>query len=124
MVYASGSIGLSPETKAIVPGGVAAEARQVLENMKNIVEAAGSDLTKVNMYAFLIYYYSTLNFKFTCFYDKVVKCTVLLTDMASFAVVNGVYAEYFPVDPPARMTYAVAALPLGALVEIDCIATL
>ena len=98
MVYASGCIGLDPATKALVPGGVGAQTRQVLENMKNIVEAAGSSMAKV------------------------VKCTVLLQDMGSFAEVNGIYAEYFPSDPPARMTYAVAALPLGALVEIDCTA--
>lgn len=70
----------------------------VLENLKNIVEASGSSLSNV------------------------VKCTVLLTDMSSFAEVNAVYAEYFPENPPARMTYAVAGLPAGGLVEIDAIA--
>ena len=49
------------------------------------------------------------------------KCTILLADMTYFAEVNGIYAEYFPVDPPARATFAVKGLPAGALVEIDCI---
>jgi 2-iminobutanoate/2-iminopropanoate deaminase len=98
MVYCSGCLGMDPSTKALVPGGVAAEAKQVLENMKNILEAAGSSM------------------------NKVVKCTILLKDIAFFAEVNAVYAEYFPSEPPARATFAVAGLPAGALVEIDCIA--
>jgi 2-iminobutanoate/2-iminopropanoate deaminase len=84
----------------LVPGGVGAQARRVLENLKAIVEYAGSDMSRV------------------C------KCTVLLTDMANFAEVNAIYAEYFPVDPPARATFAVVGLPGGALVEIDCISVL
>lgn len=98
MVYVSGCIGMHPETKTLVEGGVSAQARQVLENMKNIVEAAGSSMSKV------------------------VKCTILLADMSYFAEVNGIYSQYFPVDPPARATFAVAGLPAGALVEIECIA--
>ena len=66
--------------------------------MKAVLGAAGSDMSKV------------------------VKTTILLKDMASFAEVNGIYAEYFPENPPARATFAVAGLPLGALVEIECIA--
>lgn len=97
-VYVSGCLGINPETKTLVEGGVGAQARMVLENLKNIVEASGSSLSNV------------------------VKCTVLLTDMSSFAEVNAVYAEYFPENPPARMTYAVAGLPAGGLVEIDAIA--
>ena len=98
MVYVSGCIGLHPVEKKIVPGGVGAECRQVLENMKAVLEAAGSSMAKV------------------C------KTTILLKDMASFAEVNGIYAEYFPESPPARATFAVAGLPLGALVEIEAIA--
>ena len=97
MLYVSGCIGLDPETKALVPGGVGCQARRVLENLKNIVEFSGSNLRKV------------------------VKCTVLLTDMAHFAEINGIYAEYFPIEPPARATFAVAGLPAGALIEIDAI---
>lgn len=97
MVYVSGCIGVDREIGRIVEGGVVAQARQVLTNMKNIIEAAGSDLTKV------------------------VKCTVLLVDIAHFAEVNAVYAEFFTENPPARACFAVVALPAGALVEIECI---
>ena len=97
MIYVSGCIGMNPETKVLVEGGVAAQTRQVLENLKNIVIAGGSQLSKV------------------------VKCTVLLTDIKTFPEVNAIYAEYFPVEPPARATFAVVALPAGALVEIDAI---
>mmetsp|Transcript_5040 Transcript_5040/g.5167 ORF Transcript_5040/g.5167 Transcript_5040/m.5167 type:complete len:140 (-) Transcript_5040:79-498(-) len=98
MVYVSGCLGMSKELKALVTGGVGAEARQVLTNLKNIVEESGSDMSKV------------------------VKCTILLTTMDSFVAVNAVYSEFFPTDPPARATFAVVGLPAGALVEIDCIA--
>lgn len=94
----SGCIGLVPETRQLIEGGIEAQTRQVLENLKNIVEESGSTLSSV------------------------VKCTVLLTNMADFAIVNSIYAEYFPEEPPARMTYAVAGLPANALVEIDAIA--
>jgi 2-iminobutanoate/2-iminopropanoate deaminase len=97
-VYVSGCIGLDPNTKKLVEGGIEEQTRQVLENLKNIVEESGSNLSNV------------------------AKCTVLLTDMSNFATVNAIYAEYFPQDPPARMTYAVAGLPANALVEIDAIA--
>lgn len=98
MVYVSGCIGLDPETKKLVEGGVGPQARRVLDNLKAIVEASGSDLSKV------------------C------KCTVLLADVAFFAEINAIYAEYFPENPPARATFAVLGLPAGALIEIDCIA--
>lgn len=95
MVYVSGAIGFDMN-RVLVPGGVGPQARRALENIKAIVTTAGSDLSKA------------------------VKCTVLLTDMAHFAEVNAVYAEFFPVDPPARACYAVVGLPAGALVEIEC----
>ncbi len=98
MLYVSGCIGINRELKGLVPGGLAAQTRQALDNLKAIVEAGGSDLSKV------------------------VKCTVLLADMATFGEVNAIYAEYFPENPPARATFAVLGLPAGALVEIDCIA--
>ena len=97
-MYISGCIGVDPATKSIVPGGVGAQARRAMENLKAVVEASGSDLTKV------------------------VKCTVLLADMSFFAEINGIYGEYFATNPPARTTFAVAGLPLGALFEIDAIA--
>lgn len=98
MVFVSGCIGIDPALKAMVAGGVGEQTRQVLVNMKNILEAAGSSM------------------------GKVVKTTILLSDMASFAEVNGIYAEFFPENPPARATFAVAGLPLNALVEIECVA--
>jgi 2-iminobutanoate/2-iminopropanoate deaminase len=98
VVYVSGCLGLDPATKTLVPGGVGAQARRALENLKNVIEASGSNLSKV------------------------MKCTVLLTDMANFAEINGIYAEYFPSQPPARTTFAVAGLPLGGLFEVDAIA--
>ena len=85
------------ETGSLVIGGIEQEARQALENLKNIVLASGSDLTRV------------------------LKTTILLADMQYFQVVNRIYAEYFPTDPPARATYAVLGLPAGALIEIECI---
>jgi 2-iminobutanoate/2-iminopropanoate deaminase len=98
MVYVSGCIGIDHETRAMVSGGIVPETRKVLENLKNVVEAAGSDLSKV------------------------VKCTVLLADMSYFQEVNAIYAEYFSGNPPARACFAVKGLPAGALVEIEAIA--
>lgn len=97
MVYVSGCIGMDPSTKALVEG-LPAQIHQLFANMKSILEASGSDLTQV------------------------VKCTVLLRDMAQFAEFNPIYAQYFPENHPARTTFAVAGLPLNALIEIDCIA--
>jgi len=82
MIYCSGCLGVDPELKALVPGGVGPQARQVLTNMKNVLEAGGSSMSKV------------------------VKCTVLLQNMSDFAEVNGIYAEFFPENPPARATFA------------------
>ena len=99
VVYCSGQIALSPETQELVGGDVVQQAERVLENLRAVLEAAGSDL------------------------DRVVRCTVYLVDMADFAAVNAVYARYFAGEtPPARACVAAAALPKGALVEIDCIA--
>jgi 2-iminobutanoate/2-iminopropanoate deaminase len=98
MLFVSGQIGLKPSDNVMVEGGVAEQTRQALENMGAILEEAG---------------YS---------YANVVKCTCLLTDMANFNEFNEVYSEYFCTEPPARATFGVCALPIGALVEIDCIA--
>ena len=97
MLYVSGNIGVNPDTKAMVPGGVGPQARQVMENLKNIIEECGFSMSKV------------------------VKCTILLADMATFGEVNAIYGEYFPEEPPARATFAVLGLPAGALVEIEAI---
>jgi 2-iminobutanoate/2-iminopropanoate deaminase len=98
LVYTAGQIGLDPATGELVPGGIEAETRQVLTNLKHVLEAAGSDL------------------------DSAVKTTVFLKDMADFAKMNAIYAEFFTQDPPARSTVAVAGLPKGASVEIEVVA--
>lgn len=100
LVFTAGQVGFDPATMEIVEGGVEAQTRQVLTNLKHVLEAADSGL----------------NF--------VVKTTVFLQDMNDFAAMNAVYAEFFPENPPARSTVAVAALPKGARVEIECVALL
>jgi len=100
LVFTAGQIGLDPATMEIVEGGVEAQTRQVLTNLKHVLEAADSGL----------------NF--------VVKTTVFLQTMNDFAAMNAVYVEFFPENAPARSTVAVAALPKGALVEIECVALL
>lgn len=97
-VFASGTIGIDPASGKMVAGGVEAETRQALQNLANILESGGSSL------------------------GQVVKTTVFLLDMAEFASMNAVYAEFFPEAPPARSTVQVAALPGGAQVEIEAIA--
>lgn len=98
LVFTAGQVGLDPATNEIVPGGVEAETRQVLTNLKHVLEAAGSSL------------------------DHVLKTTVFLRDMGDFAKMNAVYAEFFLQGFPARSTVQVAALPRGAAVEIEAIA--
>ena len=97
-IYASGQISLDPKTGNVVEGGIAAQTRQVMENLKAVLEAAGSS------------------------FDRVVKTTVFLKNIGDFAAMNEVYAEYLGKAKPARSTVAVADLPRGALVEIDLIA--
>ena len=100
LVFTAGQVGLNPATMEIVEGGVEAQTRQVLTNLKHVLEAADSGL----------------NF--------VVKTTVFLQSMGDFATMNSIYQEFFPENPPARSTVAVAGLPKGALVEIECVALL
>ena len=97
-VFASGQIGLDPATGEFVQGGIVEQSRQALLNVKNVLEAAGSGL------------------------DKAVKTTVFLKDIKDFASMNAVYSEFFKTDCPARSAVQVAALPKGALVEIEVIA--
>lgn len=98
MVFCSGQIALDPVTGAMCDGDVAEQARIVLENLGNVLAAAGAS------------------------YAHVVKTTIFLADMGDFAVVNAIYGERFPLEPPARATVAAAGLPRGARVEIDAIA--
>ncbi len=103
LVYASGQIALDPATGQLVAGAIAEQTNRVLENIKAILAAAGTDLAHV------------------------VKTVVFLKDMADFAAMNAVYAKYLApegVTAPARSTVAVAGLPRDALVEIDVIASI
>lgn len=101
LVFASGQIPIDPATGTLIEGGVEAQTERVIRNLRAVLEAAGSDL------------------------DRVLKTTVYVTDLSLFARVNEVYARYFGSAPsPARATVEVAALPLGASVEIDAIAAL
>ena len=97
-IYTAGQIPIDPKTNEFVSGGIAAQTRQVLENLKAVLEAGGSSL------------------------EKVVKATVFLRNMGEFAAMNEIYAEYLGNVKPARSTVAVSELPRGALVEIDLVA--
>ena len=97
-VFVSGQIALDPHTQQLVSGDISAQTERVLENLKGIVEAAGSSM------------------------DKVVRTTVFLLDMNEFAAMNEVYARYFSRSAPARSTVQAARLPRDVRVEIDLIA--
>jgi 2-iminobutanoate/2-iminopropanoate deaminase len=100
-VFASGQIPLDPATGKLVEGGFEAQAERVLDNLRAVLEAAGSSL------------------------DAVVRTNVFLIDLALFPRLNAVYGRYFTADPkPARSTIGVAALPLGAALEIEAVAAL
>lgn len=98
LVFTAGQIALDPSTGKLVEGGITEQTRQVMENLRAVLEAAGTD------------------------FSKVVKSTVFLSDINNFSQMNEVYSEYFTVEPPARSAFQVAALPLGALVEIEMVA--
>lgn len=98
ILYCSGQIPLDPETMEIVGETAAEQAKQVMKNLSAVLEAAGTD------------------------FSKVLKCSIFLDDMGDFADVNEVYGAYFKTDPPARETVAVDTLPKNVLVEISCIA--
>lgn len=98
LLFTSGQIPLDPATGQIVAGDVEAQTRQALTNVKEVLEAAGSDLAKV------------------------IKTTVFIKDMNDFAQINKVYATFFAADPPARSCVEVARLPKDVLVEVEAIA--
>lgn len=98
VVFCSGQIALDPQTGALDGGDAAAQTRRVLGNLDAVLQAAG------------------------CSFADVVKTTIYLVEMSDFSVVNAVYEERFGESKPARSTVAVAALPKGARVEIDCVA--
>jgi 2-iminobutanoate/2-iminopropanoate deaminase len=98
MVFASGQIPLDPATGELIQGGIAEQTERVLNNLKAVLEAAGSSL------------------------EDVVRTTVYLTDLGDFAEMNAAYAGFFKLAPPARSTVQVSRLPRDARVEIDVIA--
>lgn len=100
LVFTAGQAGLDPITGELIEGGIEAQTRQVLTNLKNVLEAADSGL------------------------EYAIKTTVFLTNMNDFTKMNAVYSEFFTENPPARSTIAAAALPKGALVEIEVVALL
>ena len=98
-LYTSGQIPIDPQTGVFVEGGIREQTIQVLENLKAVVESAGSNL------------------------NEVIKTTVFLADLADFPTVNSIYAEYFGEEnAPARSTVQVAGLPMGARIEIELVA--
>lgn len=97
-VFTAGQIALVPETGKLVGESVEEQTRQAMENLTGVLEAAGSSL------------------------DKIVKTTIFVTDLGDFGKVNQVYGSFFVVEPPARSTVQVAALPAGAKVEIEAVA--
>ncbi len=97
-VFVAGEKGMDPVTKQIVPGGIEPETRRTLENIKAILEEAGSRM------------------------DLVVSTFVFMTDLSEFSKMNGIYAEYFKANPPGRTTVEVKSLPAGAHVEITATA--
>lgn len=97
-LFCSGQIPLDPASMQLVEGDIEAQTRRALTNLQNVLEAAGSGLSRV------------------------VKTTVFMSDLSEFARMNAVYGEFFGDSPPARSTVQVAALPRGAKIEIECIA--
>jgi 2-iminobutanoate/2-iminopropanoate deaminase len=98
MLFVSGQIAVNQATGKLIEGGIEEQTRQALNNLKSIIEKGGYKM------------------------ENVVKCTVLLQDISFYAMMNQIYMEYFKLDPPARMAFAVKDLPMGALIEIDAIA--
>lgn len=100
MLFVSGNIPLDPKTMEIIGQTAADQCRQVMENLKAVLQAGGAD------------------------FSKIVKTTIFLSDMNDFTAVNEIYASYFSEDPPARATVEVSRLPKDVKVEIDAIAVL
>ncbi|HPC98570.1 MAG TPA: Rid family detoxifying hydrolase [Bacteroidales bacterium] len=98
MLFVSGQIAVDPVTGKLIEGGIEEQTRQVLENLTKVIETAGYKR------------------------ENVVKCTVLMTDITHYQVMNKIYMEFFPSEPPARAAFAVKDLPMGALIEIEAIA--
>ena len=97
-IYLSGTLGLDPATNKLAPGGMEAEARQIMENIKSSLERYGSSM------------------------DRIVKCTVMIDDMDQWPAFNTIYKSYFTDNYPARSAFGADGLALGAVAEVDCIA--
>ncbi|MDE2821677.1 MAG: RidA family protein [Chloroflexota bacterium] len=100
LVFTAGQVPLIPGTSNLAEGGIEAQTRQVMNNIKGVLEASGSSMSGV------------------------VKTTVFLADINDFGAFNAVYSEYFPQEPPARTTVQAGALPIGALIEVEAVAVL
>lgn len=100
ILYVSGCLGIYADTMTFAGESVEEQTDQLMKNMGEVLKAAGAD------------------------YSNIVKTTVLLADIGDFKAMNGIYAKYFEADPPARSCFAVKDLPLGAKVEVECIAQL
>lgn len=98
-LFASGQVGIDPEKGRMVEGGIEAQAIQVMKNIENLLKAVEMD------------------------FSNVIKTTIFLTDMGNFSLVNDIYGKYFANEPPARSCVEVKGLPLGALIEIEVIAS-
>jgi 2-iminobutanoate/2-iminopropanoate deaminase len=98
LLFLSGQIGTT-STGALIPGGIEAETRQTLENIRDVLQRTGSSM------------------------DRVVKCTVMLADMREWDAMNSVYTSFFPGHKPARSSFGATGLALSARVEIECVAT-
>jgi 2-iminobutanoate/2-iminopropanoate deaminase len=98
MLFIAGQIAIDPGTGKLAEGGITEQTRQVMKNIGAILKEAGYD------------------------FKDVVKSTCLLSDMNNYSAMNAVYGSFYPVDPPARAAFAVAGLPMGALIEIETIA--
>lgn len=96
LIILSGVLGTTGPDNQLVPGGIAAETRQALENIKDVLERSGSSM------------------------DRVVKCTAMMADMSEWAAMNEVYVQYFPVNKPARSAFGANGLALGARMELEC----
>jgi len=98
LVFTAGQVAIDPATGSIDATTIEGQTHQVLKNLGAVLEAAGSGL------------------------DRVVKMTVFMTDLGEFQTMNAIYASYFPGEPPARSAVQVVALPLGAQIEMECVA--
>lgn len=96
LIILSGVLGTTGPDNRLVEGGIRAETRQALENIKDVLQRSGSSM------------------------DRVIKCTAMLADMSEWAAMNEIYVQYFPVNKPARSAFGATALALGARMELEC----